>query len=182
MTIEGFFKGFGLFLILILLLYIIGVFKNPVNVKNVKDLNIPINEFCLLKDLEGTYNLAISFEKSSISYQEKQNLEIYYTLYIKKHFCDVTGSGIKNGHSILDTQTRTRQNVIEENRKVILNGSIEKDTLFLDVRFDTNSTNDKKVALIFPYKTNDSSVLEGTFKENFGTSEGIAKLTKMKTN
>lgn len=167
--------------VLLFVLYFFGILKKIPIVKDLPFLGeVELTDNCHRKNCDGSYDLSILFERSDNRSFEKQKLEIFYKISIKRQKCSIGGSGYKSGEQTTDTlsQQKLLREYSSEKFPVIVNGEILNDTLYLELSKSTKSNIDHKVNLKFPYSGDEINVSRGAFEEDLTNSKGKAKISK----
>jgi len=140
---------------------------------------IEVNTRCVDKKIDGWYSLSVLYDKSKNKLFEKQKMELRYEFNIVKTGCELSGGGKKLGYSVIDTLNAKRKALSPDEREIEINGTIKKDTINLIVSFITESADDNRVLLTFPFTQSEiTKSLDGTFVEKKSSSSGTAKLRK----
>lgn len=141
-----------------------------------------VNTRCIDKKIDGKYTLSVVYGKSKNRLFEKQQMELLYEFEISKKGCEISGNGKKLGYTVVDTLNiinPKRKPLSKDEKEIEINGSIKNDTLNLTVSFVTESADDNRVILTFPFSQIEvTKSLDGTFIENKSSSSGSAKLRK----
>jgi hypothetical protein len=169
-----------LVLVLLLVAYSTGILKKIPVIKDLPFIgDVELTDNCARKMCDGKFDLAISFENSDNRLFEKQKLELYYLLEIKRTGCKILGEGYKSGEQIIDTLTNKKipKQYLADKFPVNVSGEIENDTLHLEISTQTSSNFDNKINVRVPFKHNTIDIVRGTFDESLTNGNGKAKLT-----
>jgi len=178
-------KTFLVLFLIFVALYLTGYLnKFPV----IKDLpffeNIELTDQCIRKNIDGKYEMSISFDNSLNKNYMRQHLEIAYNLELTKNKCEIIGKGYKSEEQTTDTLSNKRNTLKYDEDKfpVVVTGLLEIDTLYIELSVPTKYNKDYKVNTKFILKKNTVSIIRGDFHEGLSKSTGNAKLRKILDN